>query len=234
MIAIFVSGFLVGFTGFGFNLLAVPALALLTPAKDAVIVTLFLGTVVNVVMTVAYRRHVEVRVAAVLIAASVPGLLFGTVLFSLMTPGVLRVVIGALTVVFAVVLLLRKAPVAVTPRKLVTAGTGLLSGALTSTTGMGGPPVAAYLVSGVAEVDRVRATLMFYTAMASVAALALLGVSGDVSSGQMIQAAQLAPFGLAGVVAGALVFRKFPHLYVRAVALTLVLVGAGGFLVAVI
>jgi len=231
LIGIFVAGLLVGFTGFGFNLLAVPFLALLIPTKDAVIVALFVGAAVSVCLSMLLRQHVHVRVLAGLLAASLPGLAIGAVVFAHVSSDILRLIIGILTLVFSVFLIRREPTyVPATPRPVLGIGAGLLSGTLTVTTGMGGPPIVAYLMVGLGNVAGVRATLVLYTGLVSIAALAILAVTGDIGREQTVQAARLVPIGLAGLGLGVLLFRRVPHWYAKVVAITLVFVALNGIL----
>lgn len=249
LVAMLLSGVLVGYTGFGFNLLATPMLALIIPPKDAVVVGLLIGGVVNGVMALAGARMIQGRNLGFLLLASLPGLLLGGYLFTTISAGVLKPVIGILTVLSAIVLgLWRRKPVPmpanngpdISPdnspanrsRMLVTVGAGFLSGVLTETTGMGGPPIVLRLMLEPSDPRRIRATLTAYTAVSSLAAVALLLVTRQAGPAGFGYGALLIPIGVVGLAIGVMAFRRHPAHYRKLVIATLVFVGANGAVVA--
>lgn len=233
LLAVFLSAILVGYAGFGFNLLATPMLAMLVPARDAVIVALVVGTFTNLVLSFLFRKHVQVRVLVQLLLASFPGIVLGALIFATVPVEVLKTLIGALTVTSAIILMIRQPTRRLSNNLLglVTMSAGFVSGTLTATTGMGGPPVVIRLMMLLSNAPLIRATLVAYTAVVSMAALSLLGLSHETSLGQLLNAAYLTPTAITGLAIGLLAFRLRPAYYKHVVIGTLILVGVSGMIV---
>lgn len=227
-LAVLAAALVMGFTGFAFNLLSVPLLALLMPVRQAVVVALVVGTVISGVMAV--RGRIDVQPAAImpLLKGGLPGLLLGALLFTTLSDTLLRICVGVLTVAFAVHLFARRRPRLIAIRSSAAIGVGALSGALTSMTGMGGPPVVAYLTHTIEDPAGIRITMAAHAATLGLIGLVVLGMSGAVSTAPFFRGVVLAPVGVMGMLLGAASFRRMPGLYTKAVAATLLVVGVIG------
>ncbi len=137
-------------TGFGFALILAPALfAALSPA-EALTTLLILGASLNALVLFTERRPRAVRwrqLVLVLVAAA-PGLLLGAVLLEALSKPTLQVAVG-LAVIAGAVLQARQrsAPKpALSPGRetWMSVGTGILVGALTTTTSTNGPPLVLW------------------------------------------------------------------------------------------
>ena len=143
--------------GFGFGLSAVPLLSIAVGAHDAVVVALFLATFTNAFQAWTGRRDTDRPVAARLLAGAAVGLPFGFLVYQLVDDRVLRVVIGCSVIVAVVVIALGL--------DLRHAGPGLdavggaLTGALTMSSGVNGPPLVFVLQARHFDQHRFRATV---------------------------------------------------------------------------
>src|SRR5207253_5269137 len=96
-----------GFSGFGFNLVAVPLLALVLPVKDAVKISLLLellGSSVSAVVALR-RSQVHLRLLVLMLLGSVPGLVVGTAAYLALDQQGLRITIGVVTACFPLLFL---------------------------------------------------------------------------------------------------------------------------------
>lgn len=234
VVAVGLAAILVGYTGFGFNLVAVPLLALVMGPKEAVVIGLVVGSIVNAAVAIGSRRDQIAAILGRLVLGAVPGLVVGVAIFAAVNDSILKVLIGLLTIGFAVFLYRRPQPIVVSfPRRQVM-GIGAASGVLTATTGMGGPPVIALLTHSTPIARQVRSTGAAFTAVMSVAALATLGFTGvmarDLSSVEstLYLGLKLGPVGLAGMWIGSWVFRAYSTSYARVLAVTLFVLGVTG------
>lgn len=227
-IAVLVAALVMGFTGFAFNLLSVPLLALLMPTRQAVVMALVIGTVVSGVMAALGRADIKRDTMTPLFKGGLPGLLLGALLFTTLSGALLRACVGVLTAAFAVYLFARPRPRRVMIRGSAVIGVGALSGVLTSMTGMGGPPVVAYLTHTIGEQAGIRMTMAAYTAGLGLVGLVALGTSGAVSEASLVGGIVLAPVGVAGMFLGSVSLRWLPEFYGRVTAATLLVVGVIG------
>src|SRR5262249_42472737 len=84
-------------SGIGFSLVAAPALALISGPRSGVALTNLLAVVVALVVFATSGRRVDRSKALILIPAGLIGVLPGTVLFRLLSPGQLQVAVGTIT-----------------------------------------------------------------------------------------------------------------------------------------
>lgn len=225
-----------GFTGFGFNLVAVPLLAFVFLPKDAVIIALVLGLVVSGLsaLLAATRHEIDHRVVLLLTLGSIPGLVLGTVLFRSIDGSALRVLIGAITAACALLFLVQRNPRRRDAHAAGSLGAGLVGGTLAATTGTGGPPVVAYLMVTATEDVRVRGTVLAHVALVSLFALSAHASTGQLSTHQLEESLRLLPAVLVGLAIGSHLFRRAPGFVYRLVAnSTLLLVGIAGVVVAI-
>lgn len=158
---IFVSAILQSLSGFGFALLSAPLLAATIGGAEAVSTIIITGTVCDVAI-LAMRRSVPRPVARevwALAGWSVPGMLAGAWLLASLPASGLQVFV-ACVVIGAVVLRLRSRERGVVVRPAWAVPAGLLSGALSTSTSLGGPPSVYYLVHRDLSPHAMRDTLV--------------------------------------------------------------------------
>lgn len=176
---IFVSAVLQSLSGFGFALLSAPLLAATIGGAEAVSTIIITGTVCDVAI-LAMRRSVPRPVARevwALAGWSVPGMLAGAWLLAWLPASGLQIFV-ACVVIGAVVLRLRSRERGVVVRPVWAVPAGLLSGALSTSTSLGGPPSVYYLVHRDLKPHAMRDTLVTVSLVRlplSVASLALAG-----------------------------------------------------------
>lgn len=143
---IFVSATLQSVSGFGYALLSAPVLTAVLGGPLAVSTVLITGTACDVAILGLRKRLPRPVPGEVyrLLSWSVPGMAAGAVLLALLPARWLQVLV-AIVVVAAVVLRLRSEPAREAVSSTWAAGAGLTSGALSTSTSLGGPPTVFYL-----------------------------------------------------------------------------------------
>ncbi|MFD2797408.1 sulfite exporter TauE/SafE family protein [Promicromonospora vindobonensis] len=176
---IFVSAVLQSLSGFGFALLSAPVLAATVGGAEAVSTIIITGTVCDVAI-LAMRRSVPRpvgREVSALAGWSVPGMLVGAWLLGALPATGLQIFV-ACVVLGAVVLRLRSRERGVVVRPAWAVPAGILSGALSTSTSLGGPPSVYYLVHRDLAPHAMRDTLVTVSLVRlplSIAALVLAG-----------------------------------------------------------
>jgi uncharacterized membrane protein YfcA len=176
---IFVSAVLQSLSGFGFALLSAPVLAATIGGPEAVSTIIITGTVCDVAI-LAMRRSVPRpagREVWALAGWSVPGMLVGTWLLTSL-PAVGLQVFVACVVVGAVVLRMRSRERGVVVRPGWAVPAGFLSGALSTSTSLGGPPSVYYLVHRDLTAHAMRDTLVTVSLVRLPLAVATLVIAG--------------------------------------------------------
>ena len=178
-LAVFVASFFGGALGFGYALVATPAL-LAIGLNLRFVVTANLALALTTRVTVAYRlrKHVRRRRAAALIGASIPGTWLGTEVLARVDEQVTKGVAGIVLMV-AAVLLLRSlsAPMA---RPLVAGplAAGFVGGLLGSATSLTGIVPALLLVRERVAPRGFIADMALYLVISNGIALGVLAVAG--------------------------------------------------------
>ena len=150
----FVAATIVGFSGFGFALIAVPLLTLVLPLKSVVPLELLLATFCVIVLSANKLRFFKEPAVIFIFAGMVAGIFVGAHLLANFEAGLLKKILGAAVVLFAFHIYLRsgreRAP---NPREgvgriagnTVALAVGALSGILGGMFGTSGPPLVVYV-----------------------------------------------------------------------------------------
>ena len=205
--------------GFGFGLAAVPLLSVVLDPHDAVVVALGLATFTNSYQALTGRREADRPVIGRLLAGAAVGLPLGLLVFRLADSQVLGLVIGvavlASVVVIAAGLDLRH----VGPGLDV--GAGVLSGALTMSAGVNGPPLVFVLQARHFPPARFRATITTVFAVLDIISIVVFAAIGDLD-GDVLAAIAVSLPGLAlGAVVGISLRRHLDPPRFRRLVLTL-------------
>jgi uncharacterized membrane protein YfcA len=215
-------------TGLGFALLLTPVLfALLAPA-GAILTATVLGLELNLLVLLGERRRPRVAWSEVvpLLVSAVPGTVFGILLLRALSKPVLQISVGAAVIAAALVRArvdrVGRGPGSAPARLAL----GFTSGALTTSTGVSGPPLALWLARRGLTPGELRDSLSaIFLAIGIVALAALVPVLHRAH----LDPAQIVA-GLGCVVAGhALGSRAFVRMDPRRFEplLLLVIAGAG-------
>ncbi len=133
--------------GAGFGALAVPLMALAVPVPQAAAIFLPLLLVMDAFGVAALVRHADRRLLALLLPAGLLGTAIGTLAFGVLSAAAVAALVGAVTLAFVAIRLLRppRADAAPPPRWLGFA-LGTVSGFTSFVAHAGGPPVGFYVL----------------------------------------------------------------------------------------
>jgi hypothetical protein len=232
--AAFAGAFAQSTTGFGFALLLSPALFAVLDPVEAVMTLLVLGLVLNLLVLFERGRpeHVDWRGLVPMLLAALPGLAVGAVALTQLSKEALQVGVGV-AVIGAAAWQLRRRHRSASPHLPPAAGpaAGFVSGALTTSISVSGPPVVLWLEARGAHPEEFRASLAAtFLALNLAGGLVLLGAEGSPSldAGTV---ALLLGLVVAGYALGALAFRRLDRERFYTTILALV-AGAGAASVA--
>lgn len=196
--------------GFGFGLAAVPLLSVVIDAHTAVVVALTLATVTNGYQSWTGRRSTDRAVVTRLLTGAVVGLPVGLLVFRAVDDRLLGVVIGAAVLVAVVVVALgldlRHAPDG------LDVAAGFVSGALTMSSGVNGPPLVFVLQARHFDQPRFRATITSVFFVLDIVSVVVFATTGEYD-GRSLAAVGASLPGLALGAAAGLYLRR--HLDAR-------------------
>ncbi len=178
--------------GFGFALFAVPLMAFVLPTKSAVVVVFLIGSVTSAWVAMRLRSSIEWPTVRRLGSGAVVGAPVGVVILALVSPNVLRLVLGLATCAAAAWILVTSrltsaGPAAPTPVRTFTVG--LASGIINTSLATNGPPLVYELRRSGFRDDRFRATLATVFVVSNVIGLPLLSVAGLITGTDVALAA---------------------------------------------
>ena len=223
-------------TGFGFNLLGAPLLTFVYPADIVVETTLILGVLVSGILAARpeIRQGTDWKLVGWLFAGSLAGMPGGLALLLWGHPGLLKVLIAGLTAIFAGSMLAGFRP-AVTTALWQAIAAGALSGFLSTSTSLSGPPIVFFLLGQNQPKHVFRSNIVPYIFLTTVASVALLVLARAVSFPTVQLALALTPVTLLGCGGGLLLAARLSDLsFERMVLGFLVIVGFLGIVRALV
>lgn len=216
-------GLMRGLTGFGGSMVMTPILSLAYAPMRVVPVVLLLEAFIAAPMLASALRVAQRRLVLVICLAAIVTSPAGT--FVLLHAPAQALRRGIAATVMALSLLLLCGVRYRGPRPIALgAAVGAACGVLLGATGIGGPPMVVYLLSGPEPVAVTRANLTVYASVISVAALTLLWLQGALHMGGALSPWLMAPcYGL-GVVLGSRLHGRAGERALRRTAVLMLLV----------
>lgn len=209
-IIIFISAVLQGVTGFGFSLVAVPLLSMVSPLGEVVPLLVLYSLLLNILVVAKVKSEIDKKQLFALIAFGVLTIPFGMLALKFMDPYYIKKGVG----VFIMLLALAMAfdfKVHVKNKTLSYMGAGLISGFLNGSTSMSGPPVIILLSNEGTEKMKFRKTLALYFLSLNLVTLPMYFVGGLLTAPLMKTGVTLLPAMIIGTFVGILLGNKLPE-----------------------
>lgn len=191
-------------TGFGFSIMATPFLLLLFAPREAIQINLALSLVISSVLIMKIRHDVDTGILKRFIIGSSAGLPIGILIFLLADMTKLKLGISIVILALTILLFFQFRTHQSLRRDFIVGG---ISGAMTTSIGMPGPPLLLYFSGTDTKKEELRATtLAFYLFIYFVSLLIQVVFAGTTI--EVWKAGGLAlPVVLAGLVFGQLLFQ---------------------------
>ncbi|RHW41976.1 sulfite exporter TauE/SafE family protein [Neobacillus notoginsengisoli] len=190
-------------TGYGFSIIGTPFLLLIYPVHTAIQINIVLSICLSAFMIFKIRKEVDKSLLIRLIKGSIVGLLFGIFIYLFLDIQILKIAVGILIIILTL-LLIFKLTLNRTRNRDFTAGG--ISGLLTTSIGVPGPPLLLYF-SG-ARIDKVtlRSTTLAYYLFVYFASLVMQIMFGGTNKEIWVNSILATPALFAGIVLGQLFF----------------------------
>lgn len=222
LFAALLAGTVTGLTGFGLALISTPLLLFVYEPRTVVVLTVFFSIFINIAVVWDSWREARRPLALALLLPSVVGVVLGAEVLRILDPLYIRLAIGAV-VVLSALLLMRdvRLPGAETRWGPVVAGSA--SGALSTSTGLAGPPIVLLLASrGLPKAEFRSTSALYFLAMSLVGLLVLAG-RGLIEGGEISLALVLVPAAMVGKIVGTAFLKRVSEGAFRALSLGLVI-----------
>ncbi|MGG3889862.1 sulfite exporter TauE/SafE family protein [Metabacillus fastidiosus] len=147
-------------TGFGFSILATPFLLILFLPQEAIQINIILSLIISISLILKIRKDIDFILLKRLILGSIVGVPLGVFIFISININALKLGLSILLLILTLLLICNFKVQSTQFRDFIVGG---LSGILTTSMGMPGPPLLLYFTGTDTEKEKLRATtLAFY------------------------------------------------------------------------
>ncbi len=228
LFAALLAGIVTGLTGFGLALISTPILLFVYEPRTVIVLTTIFSIVINSAVVWDSWQEARRRLALALLIPALFGIVAGAWVLSVINPDYVRLGVGVI-VIFSALLLVRDVRLPGADTRWGTLVAGTASGALSTSTGLAGPPIVLLLASRDLPKHEFRGTSALYFLPMSVAGLAVLALRGLVEDSEIPLGILLIPAAIAGKAVGTALLRHVSERAFRTITLGLVfLTGALG------
>ncbi len=204
--AAFAGGVLRGLSGFGAALLLAPVFTLFMTPAESLLVILLLNIATTTQILRESMRLAEWRTVWALFLPALAGIPVGFLLLHIVDARLMQRGVAAVVTALALLLLSGwryRGPRGRAPEVAV----GVISGVLTGSAGIGGPPVILYLLSGSMPLPVTRAVLIIFFALSNIAAFVPFLIDGPMTVSDWVRTAVLLPIYILATWVGNAAFR---------------------------
>ncbi|PRT13773.1 hypothetical protein C6352_01560 [Bacillus thuringiensis] len=157
---ILVASILQASTGFGFSIMATPFLLMLFLPQEAIQINIILSLIISISLIWKIRMDVDFVLLKRFIFGSIVGVPFGILIFISVNINTFKLAVSILLLLLTLLLICNVKVRSTQSRDFIVGG---LSGLLTTSIGMPGPPLLLYFTGTNTEKEKLRATtLAFY------------------------------------------------------------------------
>lgn len=205
IIIILIASILQTSTGFGFSILATPFLLLLFKPVEAIQINLILSLIISCALIMKIRKDIDYGMIKRLVIGSIVGLPIGMMIFLLLDMNKLKLAISMIILVLTIMLIFKFRINQTRGRDLMA---GSLSGLLTTSIGMPGPPLLLYFSGTDTQKEKLRGTtLAFYLFIYFISLIIQIIVAGT-SKTVWVSSGYALPLVIIGLYMGQLLFKR--------------------------
>lgn len=222
LFAALLAGIVTGLTGFGLALISTPILLFVYEPRTVIVLTAIFSIFINSAVVWDSWQESRKRLALALLIPALFGIVAGVEVLSVINPDYVRLGVGVI-VIFSALLLVRDIRLPGAGTRWGTLVAGSASGALSTSTGLAGPPIVLLLASRDLPKHEFRGTSALFFLPMSVVGLAVLAFRGLVEVSEVPLGLLLIPAAIAGKAVGTALLARVSERAFRAVTLGLVI-----------
>jgi len=204
MLVVLIASILQTSTGYGFSIIGTPFLLLLYPAHMAIQINIILSICLSAVMIFNIRKEVDKTLVIRLIKGSVLGLIAGIFVYLFLDIELLKMTVGVIILILTVLLIFQVTMKQTKKKDYITGG---VSGVLTTSIGVPGPPLLLYFSGAGIDKTTLRSTTLAYYLFVYFASLMMQMSFGGTSKETWFFALIALPSLVAGIFLGQWVFK---------------------------
>lgn len=223
IIIVLVASTLQSATGFGFAIMATPFFLLLLEPYDAIQLNIILSLLLCITMIYKIRHDIDKGMLFRLTMGSLIGVFPGLMLLSIFNEKNLKIFVGIILLI-SVGLLIGQVKLKQSSFKELIVGS--FSGLLTSSIGMGGPPLMIYFLGAKTDKATLHATTIAYFIFVSAVSFVLQFWKYNISSTVWLSTLWSIPVLLIGILLGQWIFARLNQQLFRKIIYMLLIVSS--------
>ncbi len=192
-------------TGFGFSILATPFLLFLFEPREAIQINLILSLIISAALMSKISRDIDFGILKRFIAGSAAGLPVGIIVFLFIDITNLKLGVSFVILLLTVMLMFKFRTAQTKRRDLLAGG---LSGSLTTSIGMPGPPLLLYFSGTDTKKEKLRGTTLAFYLFIYLMSLIIQVVFAGTTKTVWVSSVYALPLTVAGLYAGQLLFKR--------------------------
>ncbi|NEU31752.1 sulfite exporter TauE/SafE family protein [bacterium LRH843] len=204
IVIILIASILQTSTGFGFSVLATPFLLLIFTPTEAIQINLVLSLVISIALIVKVRKDIDIGILKRFAIGSGMGLPIGIIIFLLIDINKLKLGISLIILALTTMLMLKFRIKQNKKRDLAVGG---LSGLLTTSIGMPGPPLLLYFSGTDTEKEKLRGTTLAFFLFIYFLSLVIQVIFVGTNKTIWVSSGFALPIVLIGLYVGQLLFK---------------------------
>ncbi|TXL61620.1 sulfite exporter TauE/SafE family protein [Cerasibacillus terrae] len=205
IVIILVASILQTSTGFGFSILATPFLLLLFEPLEAIQMNLALSLVISLALITKIKQDIDTDILKRFIIGSIVGLPLGIITFLLIDIKQLKL---GISIIILLLTLLLMAHFRIQSSKKRDFSVGGISGLLTTSIGMPGPPLLLYFSGTETKKEKLRGTTLAFYLFIYLVSLIIHVIFVGTNHKVWISSGVALPLVLIGLYVGQLLFKK--------------------------
>jgi len=192
------------------SFVGVPLLSTVMPLTEAVGVMLPVLICMDVIGLLAYRREIHWPNLKVLLPGAITGIIIGWVFFAFISEGMVRLMVGTVTVLFCLDewLPLRKTLAGLPPSKPWGVFWGTIAGFTSFVSHTGGPPFQIFMLPQRLKPTLYAGTTVVFFAVVNATKLIPYAFLGQLSVSNLTKSALLIPVAIMGMLLGVYLVRR--------------------------
>ena len=214
-------------TGYGFSIIGTPFLLMLYPAHMAIQMNIILSICLSAFMIFKIRNEVDKALLMRLIKGSILGLVFGIFVYLYLDIQLLKMTVGVIILILTILLIFKLTINRSRNKDFLTGG---VSGVLTTSIGVPGPPLLLYFSGAGIDKTTLRSTTLAYYLFVYFASLVMQISFGGTSKETWGFSLLAIPPLFAGIVLGQFLF-KWISQYIFLMITYIILIFTGIYLI---
>lgn len=211
----FAGAFLQTNIGFGFPIIAMIFISALFPFSTAVAICQVVAMASTIYLTIAYRKYIDWRMMLPVLSVSLITGIVVTMTSRQLAQRTLELILGVALVIISLYSVINSDRMRLKATVRSGALMGLIAGIGNGLFGMGGPPVAVYMLSASREKERYMGTIQCYFLISNASTISVRVLHGDIAMSHLPSII----FGWAGILigtwAGMRLFARIPQNLLR-------------------